>query len=175
MPRNRSVVIGAHPITCWPSTMSSSSARPSYVDFSWFLSARDHGYNHFGWSHSLGASGTTAHTAARYCAVYLSLTTRRRIRIIISLCSTMTTPSAQADTACSRFMDMPTSPCACLSAQRIPDDVLLYIAEELPASEKQRLRGVSSTFLRAALKGKYGYVQVNFNTRKALTAAGRAR
>jgi hypothetical protein len=72
-------------------------------------------------------------------------------------------------------MDTPTSPSACLSAQRIPDDVLRHIAEELPASEKQRLWGVSSTFLCAALKDKYGHVRVNLDHRKASTVAGRAR
>jgi hypothetical protein len=33
--------IGAHPITCWPSTISSSSARSSYMDFASFVFAKD--------------------------------------------------------------------------------------------------------------------------------------
>jgi hypothetical protein len=56
-----------------------------------------------------------------------------------------------------------------------PDEVLQHIAEELPVSEKQRLRGVSSSFLCAALKDKYGCVRVNFDQREALTVTGRAR
>jgi hypothetical protein len=59
--------IGAHLITCWPSTISSSSARvrSSFMAFAWFVFAKDRRYNLSRRFHLLGASVTTAPTAAQ--------------------------------------------------------------------------------------------------------------
>jgi hypothetical protein len=57
--------IGAYLIACWPSTISWSSTRSSFMAFAWFVFAKDCRYSLPQWSHSLGAAVTTAHTAAQ--------------------------------------------------------------------------------------------------------------